>query len=180
MPRPRPLRLWLLASHFHTQVSQRGGAYLARAQPLSAGIQRGRVDGFPTFFIDLTRLPVQPAALPLLLVAKGPQERPLVEFLVDHFRDYPRHIPFLRELHPRLLLEVLRMKQLPPEQIGLDYEALLALIGEERALTLIGDERVVEDLLRWKGAQWLRTTLERLAAQAEGTEPPTGSPLPGA
>lgn len=62
------------------------------------------------------------------------------------------------------------MKQLTPEQIGLDYRALLDLIGEERIVDLVGAERLIEfvgaerlvaALLRRKGAQWLRTAIER-------------------
>jgi hypothetical protein len=57
------------------------------------------------------------------------------------------------------------MKQLTPEQIGIDYQALLDLIGEERALDLIGEERVMEDLMRRRGEQWIREMLERLKKQ---------------
>lgn len=62
------------------------------------------------------------------------------------------------------------MKQLTPEQIGLDYQALLDLIGKERALELIGKEEaldlidqeaILEDLLRRQGKQWLREQLDR-------------------
>ena len=85
----------------------------------------------------------EPETLSLLMVAKGPQERELVEFLVDHFREYPQHVQLLRELHVETLREVLRMRQLTPEQIGIDYRALLDLIGEERAIDLIGEERAI-------------------------------------
>jgi hypothetical protein len=91
------------------------------------------------------------------------------------------------------LREVLRMRQLTPEQIGIEYRALLDLIGEERAIDLIGEERaidligeervvdligeerLVEDLLRRKGAQWLRAIIERSAQEsktAQETQPP--------
>ncbi|WP_179138123.1 hypothetical protein [Candidatus Entotheonella palauensis] len=79
------------------------------------------------------------------------------------------------------LREVLAMKKLTPEQIGLDFEALLALIGEERALNLIGQEKVLdligeeqvfEDLLRRKGEQWLHEQLERRAQPSEEPETP--------
>ncbi|WP_179137272.1 hypothetical protein [Candidatus Entotheonella palauensis] len=79
-------------------------------------------------------------------------------------------LQWLQELHVEQLREVLEMKQLTPDQIGLDYEALLALIGKERALTLIGKEEaldligkeaILEDLLRRQGEQWLREQLER-------------------
>lgn len=55
------------------------------------------------------------------------------------------------------------MRPLTPEQIGMDYRALLDLIGEERALDLIGEERVMEDIVRRKGEQGVRAALERLA-----------------
>lgn len=65
------------------------------------------------------------------MVTKGPRERELIEFLIDHFREYPTYVQFLRELHVEVWREVLRMRQLTPEQIGIDYRALLDLIGEE-------------------------------------------------
>ena len=153
------LTLWLVASHFRREVSRLGGAVLVGEQELGVGVKGGLLDGFPTFFIDLHRLPVQPETLSLLMVAKGPQERELIESLVDHFREYPRRVQLLRELHVETLREVLRMRQLSPEQIGIDYRALLDLIGEERAIDLIGEERAIEDIVRRKGEQWVRAAI---------------------
>ncbi len=88
------------------------------------------------------------------------------------------------------------MKKLTPEQIGLDFEALLALIGKERALDLIdeeqvlehllrrqgeeqvlehllrrqGEEQVLENLLRRQGEPWLREQLERRAQSSDEPE----------
>ncbi|ETX06096.1 hypothetical protein [Candidatus Entotheonella palauensis] len=173
------LTLWLLASRFRGEMSRRDGAYLAGAQSMGRGVRLGSVDSFPTCLIDLTQLPIAAEMLPLLLVAKGPQERALVTFLVDHFEAYPQHLRWLQELHVQQLREVLAMKKLTAEQIGLDYEALLDLIGEERALDLIGEERaldligeeraldlidqerILENLLQRQGEQWLREQLER-------------------
>ncbi len=136
---------------------------------MGVGVQGGTLDGFPTFFIDLARLPFRPEALPLLMVAKGTREREMVEFLIDHFHEYPQHVRFLRELHVQTLREVLRMKQLTPEQIGIDYRALLDLIGEEQ---------VVKELVRRKGTQWLRAMLERLAQQRDTPDAPQAPASP--
>ncbi len=164
------LTLWLLASHFREPMSRRNGAYLDEAQAMGSGVRLGTLDGFPACLIDLTQLPIASEALPLLLVTKGPQERALVTFLVEHYEAYPQHLRWLQELHVQQLREVLAMKKLTAEQIGLDYDALLDLIGEERALGLIGEERalgligkerVLENLLRLGGEQWLREQLER-------------------
>ena len=89
---------------------------------------------------NLSQLPIAPESLPLLLVSKGPKERELAAFLVDHFQEYPQHLQWLQELHVQPLPEVLAMKNLTPEQIGLDFEALLDLIGKEQALDLIDQE----------------------------------------
>ena len=70
------------------------------------------------------------------------------------------------------------MRKLTPEQIGLDYRALLDLIGEERALDLIGEERVLgligeERYLQTyyaAKAQWLRTIMERFAGLSEESQ----------
>ena len=153
------------------------------------GVQGGTLDGFATFFIDLAHLPFRPEALPLLMVAKGIREREMVEFLIDHFHEYPQHVRFLRELHVQTLREVLRMKQLTPEQIGLDYRALFDLIGEERVIDLIGEERVIDligeeqvvkDLVQRKGAQWLRAVLERFAQQRDTPDAPQAPASPEA
>lgn len=70
------------------------------------------------------------------------------------------------------------MKRLTPEQIGLDYCALLDLIGEERALDLIGEEQVMRELVQRKGEQWVRAMLERLAHQRDTPEAPSAPPSP--
>ncbi len=182
------LTLWLLASNFREPMARRGGAYLAEAQAIGRGVRLGSLDGFTTCLINLTQLPIASEVLPLLLVTKGPKERELVTFLVEHFEAYPRHLRWLQELHVQQLREVLEMKKLTAEQIGLDYEALLDLIGEERALDLIGEERaldligkeraldligkeqVLEDLLRLQGEQWLREQLERRTSPPDASE----------
>ena len=178
LPQRHNLTLWLIASHFRVHVSLRGGAYLVRRRDVGVGVQGGTLDGFPTFFIDLARLPFRPEALPLLMVAKGTREREMVEFLIDHFHEYPQHVRFLRELHVQTLREVLRMKQLTPEQIGIDYRALLDLIGEERAIDLIGEEQIVKEIMRRKGTQWLRAMLERLAQQRDTPDAPQAPASP--
>jgi hypothetical protein len=133
------------------------------------------VDSFPTYFVDLTQLPIAPEALPLLMVAKGPQERQLVEFLVDHSQQYPMHVQLLRELHVHNLRDVLRMRQLTPEQIGIDYQALLDLLGEERAVKLIGEERLLEMMGEDHVRAWLEKRVQEKQDQRKGSKPrPTG------
>jgi hypothetical protein len=189
LPQRHNVTLWLIASHFHGHVSLQGGAFLAGRQDVGVGVLGGMLDGFPIFFIDLARLPFQPEALPLLIVARGTRERQMVEFLIDHCHEYPQHVRFLRELHVHMLREVLRMKQLTPEQIGLDYRALFDLIGEERVIDLIGEERVIDligeeqvvkDLVQRKGAQWLRAVLERFAQQRDTPDAPQAPASPEA
>ncbi len=164
------LTLWLLASRFRQLVSRADGAYLAEVQAIGGGVRLGHVDGFPTCLIDLTQLPIAPAALPLLLVARGPQEREMVTFLVEHFEAYPHHMAWLQELHVQQLREVLAMKNLTPEQIGLDFQAVLDMYGIERALDHIGTEVVLDDLLRRQGDQWLREQLMRRGILPEEPE----------
>jgi hypothetical protein len=179
----KDLTLWLVASHFHAEVSHPEGAYLSGKKKVGKGVLRGRMDKFPTFFVDLRELPFAPESLPLNLVAKGPREQELVEFLVDHYREYPKHVQFLRELHGQKLREVLRMRQLTPEQIGIDYQALLDLLGEERAIDLMGKERAIqllaqrkdrermlEEFIRLVGPETAHEVLKKV--EKESTAPP--------
>lgn len=188
LPSRQSLTLWLLASHFRQRVSRPDGAHLAEVQAMGSSVTLGRLDGFPTCLINLSQLPIAPETLPLSLVSKGPKERELASFLVEHFQEYPQHLQWLQELHVQQLQEVLAMKKLTPEQIGLDFEALLALIGKERAIDLIGKEQVLdligkeqaldlidqdqllENLLRRQGEQWLREQLERRTQSSDEPE----------
>ncbi|HIE50329.1 MAG TPA: hypothetical protein EYP85_01100, partial [Armatimonadetes bacterium] len=119
------LTLWLVASRFAGEVSRPTGAQLAAAEDLGPGVQGGTLDGFPTFLIDLNGLPIEPSTLPLLMVAKGVQERELVEFLLDHATDYPQYVPHLLLLHEQMFEEVLTMRELTLEEIGVDPERLI-------------------------------------------------------
>jgi hypothetical protein len=55
---------------------------------------------------------------------------------------------------------MLRIDQLTPEQIGLDYEALLELIGKKRVIEMIGVKRVIEIIGEEFIRQWLARQCE--------------------
>jgi hypothetical protein len=59
LPRRSDLTLWLVASKFAREVSQRAGAYLAAARTAGPGVRAGRLDGFPTCLVNLNELPVE-------------------------------------------------------------------------------------------------------------------------
>jgi hypothetical protein len=67
-----------------------------------------------------------------------------VEYVIDHRQEEPLAMQLVQRLHAQALVEVLRMRNLTPEQLGLDYQALLELIGRERALELIGPTQALE------------------------------------
>ncbi len=61
------------------------------------------------------------------------------------------------------------MRQLTPEQIGIDYRALLELIGEERAIDLIGEERLLELLGEERVRAWLELQHQKPKSIGEAT-----------
>jgi hypothetical protein len=67
------------------------------------------------------------------------------------------------------------MRNLTPEQIGLDYPALLELLGKERALDLIGKERALDLIGADAVRQWLRRH-EQAASQGPGADPSPEKP----
>ncbi len=97
----------------------------------------------------------------------------MVEYLLDHYQDYPHELNLLERLHPRMLLEVLQMRQLTPEQIGLDYQALLELIGDERALKLMGPKKALDLIGEEQVRQWLA---QRGQPPSSGAVPPSAEP----
>ena len=137
------LTLWLVASRISQNVSTAGGAEVVQTAALGPGLLGGRLDGFPICLVDLQELPFTPATLPLHMVSRGKQERALVEYLVEQHEQHPQDLDVLQRLHPRALVEVLHMRNLSAEQIGLDCQALLELIGKEQALNLIGKEQAL-------------------------------------
>ncbi|HYT94254.1 MAG TPA: hypothetical protein VEL76_36395 [Gemmataceae bacterium] len=60
------------------------------------------------------------------------------------------------------------MRNLTAEQIGLDYNALLELVGKERALKLIGKEAIRE---------WLQREEQADAQKPADTTSPSTPPL---
>jgi hypothetical protein len=168
--------LWLVASRFARNVSQRDGAYLARARQIGPGVKRGSLCGFPTFVIDQNMLPVNDATMPLVLTAKGRVERITGEYLIDHRESLRRRLLSFAELHADMLEEMLTMKRLTLEQIGItDKEArilvrllgeekvarllgekrFISIFGEERILELLGEERILELLGEERLRRWL-------------------------
>jgi hypothetical protein len=60
------------------------------------------------------------------------------------------------------------------EEIGLDYRALLELIGEERVIELIGTEQVLAIIGKEAVVEWLQR-LGHAAAPGAASSPSSGS-----
>jgi hypothetical protein len=93
------LTLWLVASRFSPNVSQRGGAELVRMFEPGPGVVGGSLDGFPTYLIDLQRVPFSPDTLPLHLASRGQQEQGLVEYVIDHRQELPGVMTMVQRFH---------------------------------------------------------------------------------
>ena len=135
----------MLANEFADDISLPGGAQITDMQEIGVGLRGGTLDNFPIFLIDLGVLPVNAATLPLVMVAKGANEQALVEFLLDNHEEYASYIGYLIELHGDLLMEVLMMRQMNPEEIGLEMDTVISF------LQLYGDDKVMEGLRRLYG-----------------------------
>jgi len=163
------LTLWLLANKFADDISLPGGAHIDDMQEIGVGMRGGTLDDFLLFLIDLGVLPVSAATLPLVMAAKGENEQALVEFLLDNHAEYASYIGYLIELHGDMLMEVLMMKQMTAEEIGLDMKTVTRflqlynddeiidevrrLYGDEKIIQGIGEERAMEELMRKVGEE---------------------------
>ena len=167
------LTLWLLANEFADDISLSGGANIADMQEIGVGMRGGTLDGFPLFLIDLGALPVNIATLPLVMAAKGANEQALIEFLLDNHEEYASYIGYLIELHSDMLMEVLMMRQMTAEEIGLDMETVIRFLRfyrddkvMERAMKeltqMMGEERTVKELAQTIGKERLRQVVEQL------------------
>ncbi|MBM3238550.1 hypothetical protein FJZ31_19825 [Candidatus Poribacteria bacterium] len=172
------LTLWLLANEFADDIPFPGGANIADIQEIGIGVRGGTLDGFPVFLIDLGVLPVNVATLPLVMAAKGTNEQALVEFLLDNHEQYASYIGYLIELHGKMLMEVLMMREMTAEEIGLDMEtvvrflrfysedkvidSLRKLYGDEKIIQTIDEERALKALAHKMGEERLRQIVEQL------------------
>jgi hypothetical protein len=154
----RDLTLWLLANEFADDTLLPGGVNIVDIQEIGIGVRGGTLDGFPIFLINLGALPVNVATLPLVMAAKGANEQALIEFLLDNHEQYASYIGYLIELHSDMLTEVLMMRQMTAEEIGLDMESVLRFLRfydddkvMEGVSKLYGDERVLKESARRLG-----------------------------
>ena len=132
------LTLWLLASGFQRTISRKRGAYLRQERKVGAGVRGGRMDEFPAFLLDLTELPIERATLPLVMVSKGRQEREVVEYVIDHVAECAAYLQPLLLLHAPMVKEVLTMRQMTPEEVGVDLKSIVSLFGEDRVIEALG------------------------------------------
>jgi hypothetical protein len=167
VPRRRDVTLWLVASKYAPQVSWREGAYLARAQDVGPGVRAGSLSRFPTCLVNLNELPVDTATWPLVMVSRGPAEQQLVEYFLDHQAELSQDLPKLIELHWQRFLEVITMRELTLEELGIEdvdeyIQAIMKIVGS--------DERVVHALIQKLGAERLQQIVQR--AIQEQSPPP--------
>jgi len=163
------LTLWLLANEFADDISLLGGANIKNMQEIGVGVRGGTLDDFPVFLIDLGALPVNVATLPLVMAAKGKNEQALIEFLLDNHEQYASYIGYLIELHGKMLTEVLMMREMTAEEIGLDMETVIRFLRfydddkvMESVSKLYGDERVLKELAHKIGEERWRQITEQL------------------
>jgi hypothetical protein len=171
LTRRRDLTLWLVASKFSRTVSQPEGTYLADARGVGPGVQGGSLDQFPTCLVNLNGLPVSRETLPLVMVSRGPQERVLAEYVLDHRQEHPDYLRLLMEMHQKAFEEVIKMRELTLEELGVEdpdkYIAdVIKLVGEQRILQKLreeqGEEQVLRDLVNQIGLPKTRRLLDQL------------------
>jgi hypothetical protein len=161
-------------------VSQPGRAELTGLRAVGPGVSHGTLDGFPTYLVNLQEVPFTPDTLPLHMVSRGRQERALAEFLVGHYRDYPRQLDLLSHLHLFALVEVLLMHNLTPEQLGFDPDAAALFVNtfcRGKFLQHCRTEDIIQELVRRLGKEKVLELLEQ-----EGNMPPgkgESAPPPG-
>lgn len=189
----RDLVLWLVGSQFAAGLSDPRLAHLEGLEEAGPGAQRGMLDGFETYLVDLASVPMTEELLCFLLVTKA-RQRELAEFLLDRRERLGFYLTFMHLMHREALEEVLTMRKMTAEELEIDAEALVQACGEEgiiellgperiishlgeeriishlgpeRVLDCLGEERALHTLLHHFGKEHLQQTLERLAAAEE-------------
>jgi hypothetical protein len=164
-----------MATSIAANVSQPGRAELVGVREVGPGVRQATLDGFPTFLVDLPAVPFSPDTIPLHMVAGGRQERPLVEYILEHYRQYPQQLDLLPSLHGFALVEALMMHNLTPEQIGIDHDALSRIIKPEQFLKHHGIEELLRSWLQQHIVQELREIVDRIERSSNGPSNPAPS-----
>ncbi|HIE52017.1 MAG TPA: hypothetical protein EYP85_09680, partial [Armatimonadetes bacterium] len=137
------LVLWLVGSHFASDVSRVEGAEIVEMVEVGPGVRRGKMDKFPTCLVDVTRLPVGKETLPLVMVTKGQREWEVMEYLVEHREEYGGYLTQALLWHFGVLEEVLKMRGLTVDELGLEMEVdvkgIVNFLGPERILQAMAE-----------------------------------------
>jgi hypothetical protein len=145
LPRRRDLVLWLVGSRFAQGLSDPERAHLAALEPVGPGVQRGVLDGFQTYVVDLANVPLAEELLCFLMVTKR-RARQVAEFLLDRREQQAYYLSFMHLIHPQPLEEVLTMRKMTPDELEIDAQALVEACGEEGVMELIGADRLIKYL----------------------------------
>jgi len=139
------LVLWLVGSQFAAGLSDPQRATLEELETVGPGVQRGKLDGFPTYVVDLAHLPLTEEVLCFLLVTKA-RTREVAEFLLDRQEQQGYYLTFMHLIHQTHLEEVLTMRKMTPQELEIDAQALIEACGEEGVIEMLGEDRVINYL----------------------------------
>jgi hypothetical protein len=73
-------------------------------------------------------------------------------------------------LHPEVLTEVLAMRQMTVEEIGVEKERLLQMFGPEALLRAMDAEQAMQAFIRVYGRERMRELLDRAEAPTSPAE----------
>jgi hypothetical protein len=167
----REITLWLLASAFDEEMSLPNGAHIKNEHQIGEGVLSGTLDGFPIFLIDLNEIPLNDDTLPLVLVSKGKREQELVEYMIEHHQRLGKYMPYLVWLHSEKFEEVLEMRELTLEEIGVDLDRVIRLLGgEEKVLQHLDERRAMMSLVRRLGKEQAHQLLEEIPEESVDDE----------
>ena len=162
--------LWLVASRISAELLRTAARQVGPLEKVGPGLWEGHFVGSPLLIVHLHELPLTLAALPLLMVYRGPREAEIARVALDQ----GVHDQFFAEqavtFHPRAVQEVLRMK-------GMNVEAYRQLANVRDIVALFGPRILIEEIgpkevIRALGEERVREVLEELAR--EKANPPPG------
>jgi len=106
-----------------------------------------------------------------LMVTKN-REQQLAELLLDRREALTYYLTFMHWMHPQPLEEVLTMRKMTPQELGIDAQAVIEACGEDgiidrlgadRMLARLGPDRVLQALVAQLGKDKTRQLIEQAA-----------------
>ena len=170
--------LWLLASRMSPEFLEHVREDLGQLEIVGPGLYRASFCGSQVVLVRLHELPLSVAAIPLLMVYRGPREEEIAKFVFVEGQNYTLFTEQAFSFHFHAVKEVMAMMGITPEAFRqlanakeiIDWfgpKIVIEEMGEEKLIQAIGEEKFIRAI----GPDRIRELLNQMEKAPEAIPP---------